>query len=597
MAVMDAGYGPARAEWEPHTPSPHPCLEQAGTVHLTLHIEKDGSVVGLTGGRVGHGAVELVVGALAGEGEDAGSVRSGEVDFLFLTVEVPGQCGTGDWLGNPAGEDTTLSLLQGARCSRLPANGGVQFPQCCQRAHSTSELRQGSSSRSHAPDSATASPAKQSARRLSSRNSRRARAAPGQPLGHPMLYQPCSALGERQLEQGHEGVHPRWAAMFQHTAGSEDVAQLHLTCSIAAPVSSPVCSAALRLGPGTQGRAGQGSASGAGAGPAQLRAFIGLAGPRHGCELSSVSAGPGTAPSPHCSRRAPARLRALTALAGPRRRLPRAGSLSAAAGSVPGQRAPSRASNLPSSRKGSRLGPTAPPISTGLRTMGITPQCLQWHKQSPGAGNRGRFIGGGAEPDKQHRCFGTFQSLAVSQEEEKELWHLRLTFSGRQDMSAGASSGARLYPDHCLAHLLPVSVASSAIRVAQPTEHFAEHLVAEGRVGVEKHELLPGEGAAQARCPLQVPPGILVPFLQAVDEAALHEALAGGTAAAPAQADGSVQVLKGTWQPREALVGAGGTRGTTRTCAAHLPRPRAGVELGRGCCSPRRAQAAGEWPR
>lgn len=148
VAVMDVGYGPARAGQEPHTPSPHRGLEQAGTADLTLHIEKDGGVVGLAGGRVGQGAVELVVGVLASEGEDAGSVRSREVDFLFLTVEVPGQCGTGDWPGNPAGEDTTLPLLQGARCSWLPISGGVQFLQCCQRAHDTSELWQESCSQS-----------------------------------------------------------------------------------------------------------------------------------------------------------------------------------------------------------------------------------------------------------------------------------------------------------------------------------------------------------------------------------------------------------------------------------------------------------------
>lgn len=151
MAVVDAGYGPAQAGWEPHTPSPHPSREQAGTADLTLHIEKDGGVVALTGGRDGQGAVELVVGALASEGEDAGSVCSREVDFLFLTVEVPGQRGTGGWPGNPAGEDTTLPLLQGAHCPRLPLSGGVQFLQCCQRAPHTSELWQGSCSGSHAP--------------------------------------------------------------------------------------------------------------------------------------------------------------------------------------------------------------------------------------------------------------------------------------------------------------------------------------------------------------------------------------------------------------------------------------------------------------
>lgn len=170
------------------------------------------------------------------------------------------------------------------------------------------------------------------------------------------------------------------------------------------------------------------------------------------------------------------------------------------------------------------------------------------------------------------RCFDTFQSLADSREEEQEPWHLRWTFSDHQDRSAWASSGARFYP----ALSLPVSVAPSSIRVAQPTEHLAEHLVAERGVGVEQHELLPGEGAAQARCALQVPPGILVPRLQPADEAALHEALAGGTPAAAAQANGSVQVLQGTWQRREPLVGAGvpGDHPHLRCSPATSPRKR-----------------------
>lgn len=127
-------------------------------------------------------------------------------------------------------------------------------------------------------------------------------------------------------------------------------------------------------------------------------------------------------------------------------------------------------------------------------------------------------------------------------------------------MPGPAQEHGSTQPTCCLAHLLPISVASGAMGVAQPAEHLAEHLVAERRVGVEKHELLSGEGAAQARCALEVPPSILVPRLQPVDEAALHEALAGGTPAAAAEAYGSFQVLQGTWQRGEALVGAGGTR-------------------------------------
>lgn len=90
---------------------------------------------------------------------------------------------------------------------------------------------------------------------------------------------------------------------------------------------------------------------------------------------------------------------------------------------------------------------------------------------------------------------------------------------------------------------MPGSLAPGAAGVAQPSQHLAEHLVAEGRVGVQQHQLPPGKAAAQPRRSLKVQPGVLLASLQAVDQAALHKALAGGTAAAPAQADGRIQVL------------------------------------------------------
>lgn len=90
------------------------------------------------------------------------------------------------------------------------------------------------------------------------------------------------------------------------------------------------------------------------------------------------------------------------------------------------------------------------------------------------------------------------------------------------------------------------SVAAGAVGVAQPPQHLTEHLVAEGRVGVEQHQLLPGERAAQAGRTLEVAPGVLIAGLQPADQPPLHEALAGGAAAAPGQADGGVQVPQGT---------------------------------------------------
>lgn len=169
-------------------------------------------------------------------------------------------------------------------------------------------------------------------------------------------------------------------------------------------------------------------------------------GPQHGCKQSS--------PSP-----------------GPRRRLPRAGLLRAAAGSVlplataAGDRpartgyARPRASNLPSSRKAAQ--------TCTHQATHLTGAVHAWesHHNACNAASRAQVLGteGGLLGVEQRetniaRCFGTFQSLAVSQEEEQELWHLRWTFSGRQDVSAWATSGARLYSAHslpgpCPAHL------------------------------------------------------------------------------------------------------------------------------------------------
>lgn len=161
-------------------------------------------------------------------------------------------------------------------------------------------------------------------------------------------------------------------------------------------------------------------------------------GPQHGCKHSSLS--PGS-----------------------RHRLPRAGLLRAAAGSVlPLARAGGdclartgcarpRACHLLSSRKRALI--------CTHRATHLTGAVHAWesHHNACNVTSRAQVLGTegslfGAEQSETNtaRCFGTFQSLAVSQEEEQKLWHLRWTFSGRQDVSAWTSSGARLYPAHPL---------------------------------------------------------------------------------------------------------------------------------------------------
>lgn len=120
-------------------------------------------------------------------------------------------------------------------------------------------------------------------------------------------------------------------------------------------------------------------------------------GPQHGCEHSSL-------------------------WPGPRHRLPRPGLLRAAAGSVlPLPRAPRdclartgcarpRACHLRPlfQEEGPDLQPPGHPSHRGCARLGIPPQCLQCHKQSPGAGYRGRFIRGAAERDKHGKVLWYF---------------------------------------------------------------------------------------------------------------------------------------------------------------------------------------------
>lgn len=147
-AVIDAGHGTALAGQQPPMHPPHTSSwSRAGAADLTLHVEENGGVVGLTGGQVCQGAVELTVGAPGGEGEGAGSARSRAVCLLLPAVEVPRQRGTGGWPGGPAGEGMALLLQQRAHCQRLPVNGGAQLPQPCWRARGTSEPQWGPAAR------------------------------------------------------------------------------------------------------------------------------------------------------------------------------------------------------------------------------------------------------------------------------------------------------------------------------------------------------------------------------------------------------------------------------------------------------------------
>lgn len=187
-----------------------------------------------------------------------------------------------------------------------------------------------SPARSHAPDPTLASPAKQSARRLSSSSSRRARAAPGQPLGHPILYQPCSALGERQLEQGHGGVHhagPR-------RSGTHQGRKMRPSCPL------PAASLPVR--------------------PAQSAVRL-CAGPRPTGQCMRRRGGPSTAASAPRSRRAPPP--SGIAARSPGSPLPSA--LPAGAG-----QARPRAPALPLQGGGPGFAASGPPIAPALCTLG-----------------------------------------------------------------------------------------------------------------------------------------------------------------------------------------------------------------------------------
>lgn len=215
-----------------------------------------------------------------------------------------------------------------------------------------------------------------------------------------MLYQPCSALGERQLEQGHGGVHHAGLRCSSTQQGR----RMWPSCTLPA--------ALLLLCPA----------------PSAVRLCAWAPARR---AVHAARGGPCTAASIHRSHRAP-----VTAL--PERDCcaqPRGQGCPAGTGS-----ARPCVCHFPSS---------GPPISL---------HAWESHHNACNNTSKGQVLGTerclfGVEQSKTNtaRCFGTFQSLAVSQEEEQKLWHLRWTFSGRQDVCAWASSGARLYP----AHLLP----------------------------------------------------------------------------------------------------------------------------------------------
>lgn len=155
--------------------------------------------------------------------------------------------------------------------------------------------------------------------------------------------------------------------------------------------------------------------------PAHIR--VGRCGPaapylQHRCRCVLPSLQCGSAPGrgrqgSACGAGAgPARLRALLALAG---RLPRAGLLRAAparpcrAPSQPGQgrRGPVHPLSL-CREEGPALQPAGHPSPRRCARLGTAQHCLQRHKQSPGAGNRGAFIRGGAERDKHSKVFWYF---------------------------------------------------------------------------------------------------------------------------------------------------------------------------------------------
>lgn len=81
----------------------------------TLHVEEDRCVGGGTGGRVGHGAVELAIRTPGGDGESAaGRARCRAVCLLPPAIEVPGEHGARGCPRGPAGEGSPLLLPQRA---------------------------------------------------------------------------------------------------------------------------------------------------------------------------------------------------------------------------------------------------------------------------------------------------------------------------------------------------------------------------------------------------------------------------------------------------------------------------------------------------
>lgn len=160
---------------------------------LTLHVEEHGCVGGGTGGRVGHGAVELAIRTPGGDGESAaGRARCRAVCLLPPAIEVPGEHRARGCPRGPAGEGSPLLLPQRARGQRLPVDGGARLPQPCRSTQSTSELQEGSQH----PGLCQTPPGPHLPGRAP--GSRAAAAGRGQPLGSPRgsPWQPAG-LGAR----------------------------------------------------------------------------------------------------------------------------------------------------------------------------------------------------------------------------------------------------------------------------------------------------------------------------------------------------------------------------------------------------------------
>lgn len=218
-----------------------------------------------------------------------------------------------------------------------------------------------------------------------------------------------------------------------------------------------------------------------------------------------------------------------------------------------------RALHLPPSMEGAQrpaqpsLVPTGRPMAAGLCAHGNNATTIpNAARRAQVPGTQGGLLGVEQSRDKA-RHFGNSRPQLSARRRRNGI-------SGTSDGSAPAArmrspgppwEHGCARPTRHLAHLLPVSLVPGAARVAQPPQHLAEHLVAKRRVGVQQHQLPPGKGAAQSRCSLKVPPGVFLAGLQLVDQAALHKALAGSVAAAPAQANGRVQVPQGACPGRE----------------------------------------------